>query len=84
MTIVKTVEKDIPDGFPIGGLKIIDSSKPLEINIKRRAVRMTGNAYDITRIRAACDRALKEIEHKHLDAHADHVVFVHSPADDES
>jgi hypothetical protein len=77
--------KDIPDGVPVGGITVIDSEQTvIEIDITRRSFRMIGNAWDITRVEAACKEALKKIEHGRLDPLSKHIIHVQAPADDET
>lgn len=75
MTIIHPKEKEIPDGFPV--------ANSVNVDINRKGFRFHGNAYDITRVANACQNALREIEHKHLDPFAIHSVLVIPPAEDE-
>jgi hypothetical protein len=73
----------IPDGFPVRK-DIKEITIATDFNIHRRAVRFHGNAYDLTRLKEACDRALKKIEHNRLNPNVHHVAVLQVPADDES
>jgi hypothetical protein len=68
----------------VGGIKIIDSSDALEININRRSLKIIGNAWDINRLKHACDAALKEFEFKRHDPLSVRSISVVGPKEDEN
>lgn len=72
----------VPDGRPF---RVVTEDIPFNVtlSIERRPLRFLGNAYDITRVRAACDKALKDIERNHKDPCLSHTVVVHAPPEDE-
>lgn len=85
MTSSRIQEVNIDNDNILTGVKIIDPQQHIiEIDITRRSFRMTGNAWDITRVEAACKDALKKIEHRRLNPLDRHIVSIQAPSDDET
>lgn len=85
MTIVRSSKADqekIPDGFPVKNVACDEAY--IQIDITRRSLRLVGTAYDINRLKTACDITLKAYEHKRIMPFEIKTVIVHAPSEDES
>lgn len=64
-------------------ISIHDGSEPLEVNIERRPLQITGSAHDISRLLDACRSALRHYEHNRIDPSAIQTISVPTPQENE-
>ena len=65
------------------GVTILNSGRPVGLNIHRREVHLTGNGHDIARVQEACAKKLKHMEENRIDPDKMQTVVVQAPHEDE-